>query len=67
MQLEPTSEASSPLGTEASANGKFEEVGDKVRGGGGRGGDGELCYMSFIVPGELLILESHLGFFVGLS
>lgn len=39
MQLEPTSEASSPLGTEASANGKFEEVGDKMRGGVGGGAE----------------------------
>lgn len=40
MQLEPTSEASSPLGTEASANGKFKEVGDKIRGGGAEEGKG---------------------------
>lgn len=67
MQLEPTSEASSPLGMEASANGKFKEVGDKIRGRGGRGGEGELCYMSFMVPGELLIRESHPGLLCGVK
>lgn len=62
MQLEPTSEASSPLGTEASANGKFEEVGDKIRVGGG----GAVLYV-FYRPWRNIDSRVSSGFLCGVK
>lgn len=54
-------------GTEASTDGKTIGVGNKICGKKKRkkGGDGGCFFTPCIVPGELLILESNLGFFVG--
>lgn len=59
----------SPLGaTEAGTDGKTIEVaGNKIRGENNRqkGGMGAVLFTPCVVPGELLILESNLSFFVG--